>query len=396
MISKKKLFFPLFITVFIAALTGCRESYAENNSSGGDAEVDFIGELPTPGEFTLFANGGWTGNWYVGSDQGWVTELSVPEKEYDTLYIGARLGRSKTSDQIREAVNIQRQSAAAQKIIDILQEDLSAGELTKSRDLLQKGISGQSREEVSLFLEDKVSRGKIIETESIISRVLSEAKDVTGGPYKIMIGISQSKEARPEGEALVLNSAIPREGSSTRALEDISDSRWFWIEADKNKIPDSEPIYIHLWTEAKELNSIETAPILAAGIGSNEGENTYIVTEDEYRTIKFFEPAIALKGVSGDHGNISITIKEVSRHPVSKQSYLIRIEAEGKDITGTWLEVKRTGGSWHKAGRYIDKPPYHQTLGPAQLSSGRYSLRAAVQNWAGQKEYSKIKEIKID
>jgi hypothetical protein len=49
-----------------------------------------------PHEYTLFANGGWDGNWYVGYDTCWVRKLpALPAGNFERAYLGARVGRAK-------------------------------------------------------------------------------------------------------------------------------------------------------------------------------------------------------------------------------------------------------------------------------------------------------------
>jgi len=186
------------------------------------AAVKFIAELPTPGEYTHFANGGWNGNWYVGYEHGWISQLPPVNKEsYEKAYIGAKLGRAKTNEQIKE-------------IIDHNGSDLG-----------------------------------------------------TQAQYKIMIGFSRSKDIVPEGRELVLTENIPYEGSAVMALEGVGESRWFWSEIKMSELSDREPNYIHIWSEDKQLNGPETAPILASGAGSDDLENSFLAQGKELKTIKY-------------------------------------------------------------------------------------------------------------
>ena len=123
-------------------------------------------------------------------------------------------------------------------------------------------------------------------------------KESDTGPYKILIGVSKSKTGKPEGIVLTTTDKIPLEGSPVEALERVSESRWFWIEIDKKKLNHDAPNYVQVWSEDEELNGIEVAPIVAAGIGSNKRENSFLVkgeNREEIKTIKFFEPALAIK-----------------------------------------------------------------------------------------------------
>lgn len=51
-------------------------------------------------EYTLFANSGWDGNWYVGTNMCWIKQFKkelLPNKElFSKLYVGVKLGRAKT------------------------------------------------------------------------------------------------------------------------------------------------------------------------------------------------------------------------------------------------------------------------------------------------------------
>ncbi len=51
-------------------------------------------------EYTLFANSGWDGNWYVGSNMCWIKKFDktlLPDKKFfSRFFIGAKLGRAKT------------------------------------------------------------------------------------------------------------------------------------------------------------------------------------------------------------------------------------------------------------------------------------------------------------
>ncbi|MDA3792044.1 MAG: hypothetical protein PF545_00075 [Elusimicrobia bacterium] len=400
----KKLFYPILAVVILTVSAGCYKSYAGSKDNSGAPQIKFIGELPTPGEFTLFANGGWTGNWYVGNGHGWISKIALPQEKYTSLYMGARLGRSKTNEQIKKATAVALYSDAGQKIIEILQDKISNESLEEIRDNLRNGIDSKTPDILVSLLAGKVNEDIVKDIKLIIREALSEVSEISVGRpygtsvgrYNIMIGISKSKEKRPEGEILVSNDSIPREGAGSSAFEDISESRWFWVKTEKEKIPDGDgAVYIHLWTESKELQSTETAPILAGGIGSNDRENSYIVIENEYKMIKYFEPALALKTVNGAPTELSIEINTIKNHPTAKQKYLVSVAAYGKDITGTWLELKGENG-WQKIGYYIDAPPYEQTFNREGLPAGNYHIRAVAQSWSGGRAYSAIKKISVE
>jgi len=66
------------------------------SAASPDAPV-FVAQIPNPNDYSLFANGGWDGNWYVGYNNGWIKKLPlIPPGNYARAYIGAKLGRMKT------------------------------------------------------------------------------------------------------------------------------------------------------------------------------------------------------------------------------------------------------------------------------------------------------------
>src|SRR5258708_3539384 len=56
----------------------------------------FVAKVPNPNDYSLFANSGWDGNWYVGYNTCWIKKLPpIPPGDYTHAYIGAKLGRMK-------------------------------------------------------------------------------------------------------------------------------------------------------------------------------------------------------------------------------------------------------------------------------------------------------------
>ncbi len=61
--------------------------------------VYVTGEVPLH-EYTLFANTGWDGNWYIGYNMCWIKMFSkeyLPDKnDIERIYVGVKIGRAKT------------------------------------------------------------------------------------------------------------------------------------------------------------------------------------------------------------------------------------------------------------------------------------------------------------
>jgi hypothetical protein len=56
----------------------------------------FVSSRENPNDFSVFANSGWDGNWFVGYNSCWILKLPpIPAGQYTRAYLGARLGRMK-------------------------------------------------------------------------------------------------------------------------------------------------------------------------------------------------------------------------------------------------------------------------------------------------------------
>ncbi|MBN2406864.1 MAG: hypothetical protein JXJ19_04125 [Elusimicrobia bacterium] len=302
-------------------------------SCAGSESPVFLAELPTPGEYVLFANGGWNGNWYVGYEHAWVTKLPpVGDLEYGKAYLGARLGRAKTREQISE-------------------------------------IHGKQK------------------------------TDIQPGPYSILIGVSRSEKEPPNKKYVLADTdELPMEGSPVMALENVSASRWFWVEIDSDLLSRETPNYIRVWSENSELDSAETSPILAGGVGSNKLDNSFLVIgsdDPDVKTIKYFEPAIAMKFVKKGAPVPRIEIKTFEQHPLDPMKQLVGTEVSGEYITEVGMQVK-SGSGWEDTGRIVTGPPYDLVLSYKDLSPGEYQFRCWAKNWWESTGYSSVKTFRIE
>src|SRR5438034_8280659 len=96
--SSRRLLICTFCLLILSSFT-----LAKDPDPSQEANSDFpifLADLPNPADFSLFANGGWDGNWYVGYDKCWISKLPPPPPgEYKRAFLGAKLGRMKTTAQ---------------------------------------------------------------------------------------------------------------------------------------------------------------------------------------------------------------------------------------------------------------------------------------------------------
>jgi hypothetical protein len=298
-----------FLIVFFSWMVECRAA---------DGNVLFIAELPTQGEFELFANGGWSGNWYVGYNQGWISKLPAVDAEFldGKVYLGAKIGRAKTYGQIKKIYS-------------------AAGE----------SLPGP-------------------------------------GPYRLLIGVSSSKEEKPSGDLLVTTDRIPLEGSPNMALGGVGQSRWFWIEIPAERLSSVSPNYVHLWSPDEELSEVAVSPLLAGGIGSNDRENSWLVKDvQEIKPIKYFEPAIAIKIVGADSPAPRIRISAFEPHSVDPAKQVLKADVWGRMIMFFGIQLDDGSGWKDLRGYAVYGPPYEIAFNFKNLKPGQYRIRCKAVNW---------------
>lgn len=68
-------------------------------SAASDLPV-YVAKQPNLHDYTLFANSGWDGNWFVGYNSAWIKRMpTIPPGVYERAYIGVKLGRAKRNAQ---------------------------------------------------------------------------------------------------------------------------------------------------------------------------------------------------------------------------------------------------------------------------------------------------------
>jgi len=302
--------------------------YAVFKISAQEYSADFIAHMPTPGEYSLFATSGWDGNWYVGGNRRWVGKLPgfADAKDYDRVFVGARLGRAKHPQRIKEVLE-------------------------------EKEIEGNE------------------------------------GPYDIFIGLSGSRREKPSGRLLTDTGNIPMEGLEDRALVEVGESRWFWVEIDREDIPAGEDRYIHLWSPDKELSLAAVSPILAAAEGLQKDNATFLIEDGEVKNISFFSPAIAIKAVTGEPPEPSVEIREFRSHPSASGKKVVLTRVKGDAVSEVILEVN-AGGGWEIMDS-VYSPPYDISFDVSDFEAGKYRIRCRAKNWWGETAVSGYEEFEI-
>ncbi|PIV19578.1 MAG: hypothetical protein COS41_00365 [Elusimicrobia bacterium CG03_land_8_20_14_0_80_50_18] len=322
----------------------------------GASEPLYIANLPNIHEYELFANNGWTGNWYVGYDHCWITELPpAPEKKnFKKAFIGVKLGRAKSLKQLK---------AGIQGEIDALSQKLA---------------EAAPAEKANLTAEIESLKKKSPENAKIIIAV-SDNADFSGRKSYLA----------------ALNSEIPLEGDNSEALNNVGESRWFWTEVPMSAISAEKTNFVAAWSDNPLFASVSYAPVIAAG-WSEKNKYAYLSTDNfgkapknPEKKISFFTPALCIRLVPDNKQifKVSVLKAEINDGVLRVQA---NIEGEPERLR---LRVFDDNGEV-STGFGISTPPWHITA--HNLEKGRYSFELDAEDRFGNRAESGKKTFAVE
>lgn len=307
---------PLFI---IAYGLFTAEIFAQNTRG-----PVYVSKMPLT-HYSLFANGGWDGNWFVGYNQGWIEKLTLNHKKEDfsKAYIGAKLGRMKS--------------------------------------LPKAGRPSWIREAIKSEIFVAVSKEPRWSADSY--RLLTKTDDIPLA-YDYENALEDTGEARWYWTEIPLDS-LNFAGDNYAIL---------WSPDEFLTSVSSAPILAAAWGD-KNVDSWITTEI--------SGNPKNLKDDSQKTPITIFEPAIALKLIPKNVKNeimIEITaINDIINKPGFKN---IQAVINGVQIERAYLELSSDGKTWNKISKILYGPPYFFTFDPEKAPEGKILIRvAAVDVW---------------
>lgn len=277
----------------------------------------FLSDMPNPNDFVLFANSGWDGNWYVGSNTCWIQEIFVPQEiNFKRAFLGAKLGRAKT---------------AAQPGKQPWEKEIIPGEIYMA---VSSTFSWNKKEFYPL----------------INSKELPMEPDAENA----LEGVGESRWFWVE----IKQEQIQKGGKNYIAL---------WSPSKEFNSAKNAPILAAGWGN-KEINSW-----LAA---NTEGTPPQNVKSGILSPITIFEPAIALKLVQ-DIGQqpgpkIEITkIEDQKSLAPEKFKKIVHALVEGNSIERAWLEISIDNKTWERHEKFLWNAPYIFSLNMNRIPIGK-------------------------
>jgi hypothetical protein len=290
--------------------------------AAGDYPV-FVAKVANPNDYSLFANAGWDGNWYVGFNTCWVKKLPViPAGNYARAFLGVKLGRMKS--QPRDPKRPWEKTTIPG---DIYMAISSTGAWTR---------------EQSYF----VARTQDIPLE--------------GDPENALEGVGESQWFWGE----VPLDQVNLSGDNFVAL---------WSPTEALVTASSAPILAATWGGKEQDNwlshDVRGAPPLTA-------EHTFDTP------ISYFQPAIALKLIpkvaEGQHP-LSVQVIGWRNGTPEHLKPIVTADVKGDEIESAWLEYMKYH-TWTPVGRPLWKAPYIFSVEQTELPQGRVRLRVAACN----------------
>ena len=298
----------------------------------------YLAELSNLNDYSLFANGGWDGNWYAGFNVCWMEEIPAPPPgNYVRAFVGAKLGRMKT------------------------------------RPVAGKPVWEKEPIPGSIYL----SLNSTPSWTQANSYFLVDTRDIPleGDPENALEGVGESRWFWAE----VPVNAVNQLGSSFLAL---------WSPTEYFVSTASSPILAGGWGGGSSNNSwlnndVRGYPPLNPAAALKTG-------------ISAFEPAIAVKLIpAGADQDIIIKVTQVAEGRAKTANKTLITSVTGEEIEKAWLEVQSSTEPWKKHGRYVYSTPFSFTLKPELLPEGKIKVRVAASDIWGNKGSSDPIEMQV-
>jgi hypothetical protein len=282
-------------------------------------------------DYTLFANSGWDGNWYVGYNMCWIKRFSkdvLPKNKdlFSKVYIGVKLGRAKT----------------------------------------------QLKQTVSAPWEKDVIDGKIYTAISSTPAWKSNQRYF----------LCSAKD-------------IPTEGDWENAITTTGEARWFYTEIPLEEINLDSDVWVCVYSDTNYFTTASSSPILAGGWRERGQKDTNVWLNNQIKgvpplnpnnslttAIRAFDPAIVLKFVPKDSSTeVKISVATIVDGRKDTDEKVFFVTAQTPNIERVWMEISQDGKSWQRISKYVYQQPYAFNLNLQSVPediSGDFFIRFAA------------------
>jgi len=288
----------------------------------------FVASRSNPNEYSVFANNGWDGNWYVGYDTAWIQKLPpLPGGNYARAFIGAKLGRMKTLPPVGRP-----------PVFNPIPGELWMALSSTTAWTSDHRLRLTTTEDIPLDGNAEYPLENAGESQWFWVEIPTDWINTTGDNYLALW--SPTPELVSVSSAPILAAALGGKEAGT------------WI------------------------------------VSNLTGELPRIPKDPPGAALSFFQPAIALKLIPAEPSGASPVVKAVSWEPgtPAHPKPVITANVSGDSIERAWLEYLAPGQrqgdvvrpQWKKIGRPLWKAPYAFTIAQEELPQGKTQIRVAA------------------
>jgi hypothetical protein len=296
----------------------------------------FWAENADPHAYSLFANGGWDGNWFVGYGTCWITKVPAPPRgRYVKAYIGAKLGRMKT-EAIPGRPSWERKPIAGNIDISISDQPL----WPESRRYL-------------LTRTDRIP----LEGEP------SDAVEGVGEAQWFWVEVPLNTVSFEKDNHIVLFSPSA----------DLKDARTSPIVA---AAPGDKRLNTWIYSNAQGGPPLNSAEALKTAVS-------------------FFDPAIALKLVADNAEEVEVSLLDARPAFILDDRAVLTARVEGSHIQNAWLELWTGKETWRAIGPQVKGAPYTFTLKKDWFPVGVSRVRVGAANIWQKAGYSSAVSVTV-
>lgn len=328
---------PLLFVITSGLFFAQAPAFAESQPVTPASFPIYVSSIPDLNAYTIFANSGWDGNWYVGYDTCWIKKLPpVPKGQYSRAFIGAKVGRMKLDRSTMRAADPQSVAGS-----------------------LYMGLSSTSawKQDQSFLL---------VETSEIPQEGDAEVP---------ITGAGESQWFWTEVPVSLVNQG----GNNFVAL---------WSPSSSLVNVASSPVVAAAWGDR-----LQDAWLKQNGKGEPPRTPT-----DLGAALSFFEPALALKLIpAGAEHPLAVQAVAWRESVTPRSNPVVIATVMGESIQSVWLEYmpEKSKGTWKKIGHTLRQAPYYLAVDKTKVPAGRVKLRVVASNIWEQKALSDSITIEI-
>lgn len=288
----------------------------------------YVSLIPDLNQYYLYADGGWDGSWYVGYNSCWIVKLPpAPPGNYAKAFIGAKLGRAKTTS-----------------------------------------IAGKPWERIPCPGKIYMGLSQFPSFSSKRTYFLIEGGDIPLEPVP-------NDNIKGVGSSQWFWAEVPLKHISM----DNPNFLAIWSSSEYFLSNSSSPILAGAESPRRMENVWLNRSIM--GVPPRD------VSEALETPVYYLQPAMVIKLIP--QNEYKVLIRGFMAR-IDSRNIILSFSAIGQDVRAGWIELSHDKFYWQRISKVITRPPYSFTLKKDNLPDDVYYFRAAAVDTLENSAYSRI------